>query len=83
VVALANGDRAVALTHLEQADAAYANLGMTAFAMSARRHRGRLVGGDGGRQLIAETDSWLRARGVAEPEHFCRLCVHVPVSSQV
>jgi ATP/maltotriose-dependent transcriptional regulator MalT len=61
------GDVRDAERHLGAAIGGFDAAGMSLFAAAARRHRGRLLGGDAGRDAVISADSWMRARGVAEP----------------
>jgi hypothetical protein len=61
------GDVRDAERHLGAAIGGFDAAGMSLFAAAARRHRGRLLGGDAGRDAVIAADTWMRARGVAEP----------------
>jgi tetratricopeptide (TPR) repeat protein len=80
-VAVVQGDRSAAAEHLERSASIYAGLGMTGYASYARRNLGVLVGGDRGRDLISDADTWLRAHGVADPERFASVCIRLPLGA--
>ena len=66
-VAALRGDDAAAVTRLEVAIVELERAEMALFAAAARRRRGQLVGGEGGRAQVAEADAWMRAHGVRNP----------------
>jgi hypothetical protein len=77
-LALLDGNSDEAARRLEQADAAFTALGMEAFAMAARRNRGAVIGGDRGRELVRDADTWLRDHGAADPEAYAHVLMYVP-----
>jgi GNAT superfamily N-acetyltransferase len=78
-LALLKGNTAEAAAMLERADRTFSNLGMEAYSMSARLHRGRVIGGDRGQALVAEAEAWLREHGAASPHEYAQLVLNVPV----
>ena len=66
-VALARGDRAKALAHLDHAIVGFAGSRAAFFLALARRKKGELLGGDEGRALIAEADAWMAGEGIVDP----------------
>jgi hypothetical protein len=64
-------DEAIGL--LETAERGYAAVDMPAYQLSARRWRGRLMGGDEGRAIGAAADAELVARGCRSPQRMARL----------
>ena len=40
---------------------------MGLYAAAARRHLGKLIGGDEGRALIARADAWMIDQGISNP----------------
>ena len=57
--------RAIAL--LERAERELEGGEMVGSAAAARRRRGRILGGDEGRELVERADSWMRSHGVRDP----------------
>ena len=66
-VASVKGDRESALGALRKATELCETAEVGLFAASARRHLGRLLGGDEGRMLVAEADAWMSAQGILNP----------------
>lgn len=60
---------------LLRAEECFANAGMASHAVACRGARGRLLGGDQGRALVAESEQWHRARHVVNPTAFARMTV--------
>jgi hypothetical protein len=46
---------------------------MSLLAMVARRQRGRLMGGDSGRKMVANADAWMGDRSIRSPERMADL----------
>jgi hypothetical protein len=46
---------------------------MSIFAAATRRHLGGLLGGDGGRALVAEADGWMTSQGIGNPARMAAL----------
>ncbi|MFH1265006.1 MAG: ATP-binding protein, partial [Planctomycetota bacterium] len=67
-------ERTVAL--LETAIARLDAVDMALFAASARRRLGVLLGGERGRRLVAEADSWMAGQGIRNPARMAIL--HTP-----
>jgi predicted Ser/Thr protein kinase len=70
-----SGDVAAAVRHLETAEEMFVTAEMAAYLAAARRQRGRLIGGDEGRELVAEADGWLRGQGIRNPHAWARMYV--------
>lgn len=66
-------DRALSLLDraIEQLDATE----MALYAASARRNRGRWIGGDEGAILVAAQDEWMRRRGIVNPASISAMLV--------
>ncbi|MCW5978362.1 MAG: protein kinase [Bryobacteraceae bacterium] len=77
-IALNRGERAGAMRFLETCIAKYNELGMYGCSSTARRHLGRIAGGEGGQQLFDEGDRWLSEHGVAEADRFSGRCLPMP-----
>jgi hypothetical protein len=61
-----------ALELLVEAEGAFEESDMTLYAAAARRARGLLLGGDGGRALVDAADETLRAQRIVDPGRFAR-----------
>lgn len=61
------GDRSRAAGWLEEAVQLLERVGMKLYTAAARRHLGRLLGGDRGRELVSQADAWLSSEGVRNP----------------
>ena len=77
-LAVLRGDTEVAERSLRSAEAALDSSGLVLQAAVARRQRGLLVGGDHGRQLVAEAVAFMRARAVVNVEAMSRMARHFP-----
>jgi hypothetical protein len=69
-VAAAAGDRDRAAAHLREAEIVFRDQDMQLHAVAARRRLGALMGGDSGRDLVAEADRWLAGETVRDPARF-------------
>lgn len=69
------GQKDAALTELEAAEHALVAVQMKMHAMGARRQRGRLLGGDEGQQLVAESEAWFASKGCVRPARFAEFIV--------
>ena len=47
---------------------AFDGISMGIYAAAARRHLGKLVGGDEGRDLSNRADAWMIGQGITNPE---------------
>jgi serine/threonine protein kinase/tetratricopeptide (TPR) repeat protein len=65
--AMVRGDTAEARRQLIAAVDAFENVSMGVYASAARRHLGKVVGGDEGRDLIARADAWMTSQGISNP----------------
>ena len=66
-VASVRGDTETAARSLRGAVGLCETAEVGLFAASARRHLGRLIGGDEGRSLVEQADAWMRSQGVVNP----------------
>ena len=66
-VAATRGDRSNAVELLTPAVDDFESLEMRLHAAAARRRLGQLVGGDEGRTLVAQADSWMTGQGIRNP----------------
>ena len=64
-----------AATLLAEAIQGFENAGMNLYAAAARRRLGETLGGDRGRQLIAQSDAWMTAQRIKAPELMTRMLV--------
>ena len=62
------GDRDAAADKLRMAGAGFADAGMFAHAMAAKRRLGGILGGDEGRDLMTTADSWFEKQGGRRPD---------------
>ena len=65
--AMVRGDAVDARRQLIAAIDAFDTIPMGLYAAAARRHLGKLVGGDEGRDLIARADAWMIGQGINNP----------------
>ena len=72
-VARARGDLGGARANLEDAAGRYAAAGMHLCAAATRRRLGVLLGGDAGRTLVAEADSWMMDQQIRNPQRMADL----------
>jgi eukaryotic-like serine/threonine-protein kinase len=61
------------LSHLIAAADGFDAAGMRMYSAAARRQRGRLIGGDEGRELVRRADEFMTAEGVNEPERIAHM----------
>lgn len=66
-VCAVRGDRSGAEARLGAADDAFRAADMGLHAALARRRRGEVLGGEEGRALVAEAETWMTAEGVKNP----------------
>jgi len=64
---MVRGDTVDAHRQLIAAVDAFETVSMGVYAAAARRHLGKLVGGDEGRALIARADAWMIGQGISNP----------------
>ena len=76
-VAALSGRRQQAISRLAEAEEGLNACGCHLWAWSARRARGELSQGEGGRALIAQADAWLKARGVRSPARLAAMLTGV------
>jgi hypothetical protein len=72
-IARARGDLRGARANLEDAAARYAAAGMHLCAAATRRRLGVLLGGETGRTLVAEADSWMMGQQIRNPKRMADL----------
>jgi hypothetical protein len=72
-VANLSGDADTALRHLEAAEAKFTEAEMAAYRSVVRLRRGELIGGEAGRELVAESDSWLGGQGIRNLSAWARM----------
>jgi serine/threonine protein kinase len=53
----------------------FETIDMAAYAWSARRHAGQLIGGPEGQALIAAADTWFESQSIRDPERFAAMHV--------
>jgi hypothetical protein len=69
------GDQDGALALLSSAITSLDEAGMSLHAACARWQRGRLLGGEEGRQLVASSAAWMAERKVRRPERMAAMMV--------
>jgi tetratricopeptide (TPR) repeat protein len=62
-----------ALGHLRAAEDKFTEMNMAAYRAVTRRRRGQILGGDEGRELVAESDAWVEDQGVRNPAAWARM----------
>ena len=62
-----------AIRRLSDAADGFDAAGMRMYAAAARRQRGRLLGGDEGRELIRRADEFMTTEGVREPDRIAHM----------
>jgi tetratricopeptide (TPR) repeat protein len=67
------GNQAGAIALLEKASSDFDAVRMRLYAVAARRRLGELVGGDRGRQLIAQTEEWMKKQQIKNPSRMMNL----------
>jgi eukaryotic-like serine/threonine-protein kinase len=68
-------DQPGALAHLAAADEILEPAGIQAVLQAVRGRRGRLLGGDAGARLVAESEAFFRAEGAREPSRIIRVLI--------
>jgi hypothetical protein len=68
--ASAHGEATSALRYLEQAERSFASESLHLLAAAARRHRGELIGGAEGGELMARADETLLGATIRRPDKF-------------
>jgi hypothetical protein len=66
-VAAARGQATRAVALAEAAESALAAADMPLHMAAVRRRRGEMIGGDGGRDLVAAADAWMTAQAIRNP----------------
>jgi eukaryotic-like serine/threonine-protein kinase len=72
-IASIKGDKDAAINLLSSAEERFRSADMTLYAAAAHRRRGELTGGDGGRNLIAAADEWMKSQQIKNPERMTRM----------
>jgi serine/threonine protein kinase/tetratricopeptide (TPR) repeat protein len=72
-IANQQGNRAAAVALLEKASAEFEAAEMRLYAAAARRRLGEMVGGDGGRQLVARSEEWMSKQQIKNPVRMLNL----------
>jgi len=72
-LATLTGDTSGQLHHLEKAHAAFETLGHPLHAAICLRRRGRCLGGEEGKAVVAQANDQLKKLGVVDPRKICRL----------
>jgi hypothetical protein len=72
-IAKQRGDEPKAVTLLEKALLDFESSDMRLYAVVARRRLGEMVGGDRGRQLVAQTDEWMTRQQIRNPAKIMNL----------
>ncbi|HYW72464.1 MAG TPA: hypothetical protein VE961_15615, partial [Pyrinomonadaceae bacterium] len=67
------GDEPGAVAQLEKACAAFDASHMRLYAAVARRRLGEMVGGDRGRQLVAQSEQWMAKQQIKNPVRMTNL----------
>jgi serine/threonine protein kinase/tetratricopeptide (TPR) repeat protein len=66
-IARQRGDDARAISLAEKAAEAFDAVHMRLYAVAARRRLGEMIGGDRGRQLVAQTEEWMNKQQIKNP----------------
>lgn len=74
-LAAARGREAEAIDQLGRAVAGFDATAMGLYAASARRRQGQLLGGDQGRLLVAQADSWMAQQQIDNPGRMASMYV--------
>jgi len=72
-IAKQRGDDARALTLTEKALRDFKAADMQLYATAARRRLGEMLGGDRGRQLVAQTEQWMTKQQIKNPARMINL----------
>ncbi len=67
-VAATRGDGGAALGRLARAESGLRAAKMALHLAAARRRQGELIGGDGGRALVEESNAWMTGQGIRNPD---------------
>ena len=74
-VAATRGDQGRAAELLLSSEAGFRAADMNLYASAAQRLRGKLLGGEPGRQLVTTADEWMASRAIHSPERFAAMLV--------
>ena len=72
-VAYLDGNAVLAEGRLARAVEGFDLAGMKFYAAVARRRRGALLGGDGGRELMRRADDWMATQRISNADRMTRL----------
>mgnify|MGYP000915472174 CR=1 FL=1 len=75
LLAQAAGDVDRADRLLTSAELTFRELGMDGYATAVVRRRGELMGGSEGSRFVAESDAWMKKRGVVRPDRLAALLI--------
>ncbi|MCA9691836.1 MAG: protein kinase [Myxococcales bacterium] len=71
-LAAIRGQERAAIDHLRAAIDLFDQLDMAGWATAGKRRLGALLGGEEGRELVAQADAWFEAQGVVNTARFAR-----------
>ena len=74
----ARGSTTQALSALSRAEAGFSSVAMNLHAAVARRRKGEWLGGDAGRTMVVESDTWMRNQGIIDPSKMARMLAPAP-----
>ena len=72
-IAVLRGDTPTAIQLLEDSVERFDQVDMSLHAAVARRRLGELLGGDAGRALVAQADSWMASQGIVNSSRMTAL----------
>jgi tetratricopeptide (TPR) repeat protein len=72
-IAVRRGDASTAIQLLEDTVKRFDQVDMPLYAAAARRRLGELLGGDTGRDLVAQANSWMASQGVVDASRMTAL----------
>ncbi|MFN7923610.1 MAG: protein kinase [Bryobacteraceae bacterium] len=81
-VAIERGNRRKAARLFLDAEKTFEAASLIGYAAAVRRHRGVLLGGSEGGQLVADADQRYRAQGIAHPERVAQMLIAAPSLAQ-
>ena len=67
-IAAARGETAKAIEFAASAEASFEAVDMALYAAATRRRRGQLIGGDEGRKLVEEAETWMAGQKIKNPD---------------
>jgi hypothetical protein len=72
-IVVRRGDASTAIQLLEDTVKRFDQVDMPLYAAAARRRLGELLGGDTGRDLVAQANSWMASQGVVDASRMTAL----------